>query len=81
MEMIMRHHFRASVEGGEGFIIIFIIYHLSWGLISFRFRFRIIYTIFKQMFLKSLYNLLFLTKMFESIKNVLKKTVFLLFIV
>lgn len=28
------------------------------------------------MFLKSLYNLLLLTKMFESIKNVLKKTFF-----
>lgn len=28
------------------------------------------------MFLKSLYNLLLLTKMFESIKNDLKKTVF-----
>lgn len=31
------------------------------------------------MFLKSLYNLLLLTKMFESIKNVLKKTFFIVY--
>lgn len=88
MEMIMRLLWyiiseRGVRAGGHhyNYYLSFVLGAL-WGVfVSFRFRFRIIYTIFKQMFLKSLYNLLLLTKMFESIKNVLKKTFFLLFIV
>lgn len=77
------HHFGARGEGGGGqyynYYLSFVLGAL-WGVfVSFRFRFRIIYTIFKQMFLKSLYNLLLLTKMFESIKNVLKKTFFIVY--